>query len=787
MSGRLILAGTHSGVGKTTITVGLLVALRRRGLHVQPFKLGPDYIDPTHHTLAAGRPCRNLDTWMTPPDQVRALFCHGMANADLAIIEGVMGLFDGSGYAEETGSTAEVAKLLPAPVLLVVDASKLARSAAALALGYARFDPSLPLAGFILNRVGSDRHATGIVSAIEAVTELPVLGALPRQESLHIPERPLGLVPAAEPGAWQEFAAAAGDLVMGCLDLDRIVRLAEGATPLTIPCPVPHSADHTAANGRPRIAVARDEAFHFTYEENLELLQAAGATLSFFSPLRQDCLPAGTDGIVLSGGFPELHAEQLAANAGMRQALRQAHACGVPIYAECGGLMYLTEAIVDLNRREHPMVGLLPGKSIMAGRLTLGYRLARAASSSWLLSPGELLRGHEFHYSVWEGRPDNLPPAYQLLPASGSGDAWQEGACVGNLWASYVHVHFWGRPELAERFVAACRQRGSHAPSDDPATGQAPDEFVALRLADTPFSLTTATIEDSRRPLTPKNQVFPERPLSACRGSGTHLGQDPGDGTRGLLGVLDYTLGFVTALQFLTLVPPLMRRPCTDAELGRSVGFFPLVGVMLGATLAGLDHLLGLCWPSVVSTGIVLTGWAILTGGLHLDGFLDSCDGLLGGRTPEDRLRIMKDHRVGAFAVLGGVFLLLVKYSALLTLQGRFVALLLAPTLGRWSLSLAVTAFPYGRQQGLGRTMKDQAGWWDLLLATSLTAVAAGWIAGWAGLLALAAAGALTWCVARFALARLPGLTGDIYGAICELVELGILLGILAAERGGVA
>jgi cobyrinic acid a,c-diamide synthase len=398
MTARLVIAGTHSGVGKTTIAAGLMAALQRRGLTVQPFKVGPDYIDASHHTAAARRPCRNLDTWMMPPESVRSLFVHVSRDSNIAIIEGVMGVYDGARYDEETGSTAEVAKLLQAPVILVIDASKMARSAAALAVGYQRFDPDLPLAGFIINRAGSAQHGAGVSGAIEKATGLPVFGWLPREESLKFPERHLGLVPAAETSAGAAFVEAAGDVVMRHLNLDRVLALADVGW------------------------VERSEA-----------------------------------GVILSGGFPEIYAARLAANISMKQALHRAHERGLPIYAECGGLMYLTQAILDLDGREHRMVGLLPGRSVMSKRLTLGYRLARAVGSSSLFADGETVRGHEFHYSQWEGRPTDLPPAYTLLPSSGTGEGWTDGACVGNLWASYVHLNFWAKPELAERFVAACR------------------------------------------------------------------------------------------------------------------------------------------------------------------------------------------------------------------------------------------------------------------------------------------------------------------------------------------
>ncbi|MBN1991979.1 MAG: cobyrinate a,c-diamide synthase [Anaerolineae bacterium] len=452
---RLTIAGIHSGVGKTTLTAGLIAAFARRDLAVQPFKAGPDYIDPTYHTLAAGRPCRNLDTWMVPPNYVQALFAHAASLVDLAIVEGVMGLYDGFSYQDETGSTAQIAKLLDTPVVLVLDAGKMARSAGAMALGYAQFDPDLPLAGFVVNQVGSDSHGQGVAAAIEQATGRPVFGWLPRHAALEIPERHLGLVPTAEPGRWQAFIDAAAAQVERYLDLDHLLAVARQAPPLPAPnlsniLPI----EPPVAGDAPVIAVARDEAFNFTYQDNLDLLRAAGAELAFFSPLHDVGLPPAAGCIILSGGFPELYAAPLSANVELRRALRQAHARKIPIYAECGGLMYLTESITDLAGQKYPMVGLLPGHSVMTERrLTLGYRLARAANDSWLLAAGETVRGHEFHYSEWSGRPSELPPTYHLLPAAGQGEPQPEGAYFDNLWASYVHLHFWSKPELAVRFA----------------------------------------------------------------------------------------------------------------------------------------------------------------------------------------------------------------------------------------------------------------------------------------------------------------------------------------------
>ncbi len=458
MGPRLVIAGTHSGVGKTTITLGLIAALCRRGLKAQPFKCGPDYIDPTYHARAAGRPCRNLDTWMMPPECLAAFFERTTADADIGLIEGVMGVFDGLGYDGDTASTAQVAKLLHAPVVLVMDVSKQARSAAAVALGFCHFDADLPLAGFILNRVGSDNHGKGIAGAIEQATGLPVLGWLPRIEKLQVAERHLGLIPTIERGQWDELIQSAAVSVTQHLDVDRLVKIANDASTFQISLP---DRPVVVSPGQPvTIAVARDEAFGFIYEENLELLRSAGATLAFFSPMRDAELPLGSQGIILSGGFPEIFAEQLSANQSLIAAIRRAHIKKLPIYAECGGLMYLTESITDLNDVCHPMVGLLPGRSIMTKRLTLGYRLAKAGASSWLLRDGESLRGHEFHYSTWQDRPAELPPAYYLVPPTGTAtEARAEGAVLGNLNASYVHVHFWNLPEWGRRFVEACQAK----------------------------------------------------------------------------------------------------------------------------------------------------------------------------------------------------------------------------------------------------------------------------------------------------------------------------------------
>jgi cobyrinic acid a,c-diamide synthase len=475
MTRRIVIAGTHSGVGKTTIALGLIVALRRRGLVVQPYKVGPDFIDPTHHTRAAGRPCRNLDTWLMTPERMRALFVRTAADADIAVIEGVMGLHDGIGYDIDRGSTAEIAKLLDVPVLLVVDAAGAARSVGAMALGYRDLDRAVHLAGVLVNRVAGDAHAAGVASAIRQATGLPVLGTLPRDSAIAIDERHLGLVPAVvsptrqrgeSPGQMSRasdesmparevhLAEAAGDWIERHVDLDRLLEVASSAPAMEF-SPAPLIARPSYLS--PVIAVAQDEAFHFTYPENIEALVAAGAAVVPFSPLHDTELPAGVSGILLGGGFPEVHAATLAANDAMRTELKQAIGDGMPVYAECGGLMALTEAIVDRTGREFLMLGVLPGRAVMADRVTLGYRRAESVARSWLMPRGAIVHGHEFHYSRWHDRPADLPPAYRLSSATRPDESWLEGACVGNVIASYVHLHFSGAPELPERFVAACR------------------------------------------------------------------------------------------------------------------------------------------------------------------------------------------------------------------------------------------------------------------------------------------------------------------------------------------
>ena len=456
---QLVVAAPHSGSGKTTITTGLIAALVNRGLRVQPFKVGPDYIDPSYHTLAAGRVCRNLDTWMLPEGRWLDVFDRATRDADCAVIEGVMGVFDGARYDAETGSTAEVAKQLGAPVVIVMDTARMARSAGALALGLLTFDRELDVAGFIANQVGSESHGRGVASVIEAATGKPCFGWIPTEAALSLPERHLGLIPTSESGEWRAFVRAAGSAVEKYLNVGALLLAMRPAVRPRLRLGARQPVRQSGASDGPVIAVARDEAFSFLYPENLELLIEAGGHIVFFSPLRDSALPVGTRGLILSGGFPEVYAAQLSANERMRAAVRAAHQKGLPLLAECGGLMYLTEAIRDLHGTPFPMVGLLPGESVMTSRLTIAYRTAQAAGDGPVLAAGETVRGHEFHYSVWDNRPADLPPAFWLLPPAGTvAPAQPDGARLGNLWATYVHTHFLSAPSMAARFVAACRE-----------------------------------------------------------------------------------------------------------------------------------------------------------------------------------------------------------------------------------------------------------------------------------------------------------------------------------------
>lgn len=440
---RLFISAPSSGAGKTTVATGLMAALSKT-MTVQGFKVGPDYIDPTYHTLATGRPARNLDSWMMPDAALLQSFSWAAADADISIIEGVMGLFDGAG-ASERGSTSEIAKHLGAPVIVVLDARAMSRSAGAIALGMRDFDPAVNVAGVICNRVGSERHAAWVRAAVESVS-LPVLGCVPRHADIQVPERHLGLHLAAEQ---QQFIEKAGAWIQQHVDMDAVFDLARQAPPLvSVSPPIPAQPTHV------RLAVAQDDAFAFYYADNLDLLRRTGAELVPFSPVAGDDLPANVSGVYLGGGYPELHAAAIAANERLREQLRDGAAAGLPIYAECGGLMALTETLIDGDGVAHPMLGLLPGTVRMVNGFTLGYRLLTANVPSLLLEAGETACGHEFHYSVWDA-PATVRNAYMAAPSEAE-PGHPEGWAFGSVLAAYSHVHFASNPKMAERFVTRC-------------------------------------------------------------------------------------------------------------------------------------------------------------------------------------------------------------------------------------------------------------------------------------------------------------------------------------------
>ncbi|GAA1304692.1 hydrogenobyrinate a,c-diamide synthase [Planotetraspora silvatica] len=452
MSGvpRLVIAAPGSGTGKTTVATGLMAALAARGLRVSPHKVGPDYIDPGYHSLATGRPGRNLDPWLTSEDLVGPLFRHGSAGSDVAVIEGVMGLFDGvatspgepaAGRHGHFASTAHVARLLDAPVVLVVDAAGQGQSVAALVHGFASYDTRIRFGGVILNRLSSDRHEEICRGALEDAG-VPVFGAIRKAAEIETPSRHLGLIPVAERRA--EAVRTAGllaDLVAGSCDLDGLVRLARSAPASAgtswSPAEAVREGDVVAEGGGIRIAVAGGAAFTFGYAEHVELLEAAGGEVVTFDPLHDEALPEGTRGIVVPGGFPEVYASALSANVPLRE---QVAGFTGPIAAECAGLLYLGRELDGL-----PMCGVLDTTARMTARLTLGYRDAVAVRDTVLTREGERFRGHEFHRTVCD------PPERPAFRWRGGAD----GHASGGVLASYLHLHWAGSPRLAARFVAA--------------------------------------------------------------------------------------------------------------------------------------------------------------------------------------------------------------------------------------------------------------------------------------------------------------------------------------------
>jgi cobyrinic acid a,c-diamide synthase len=438
----MLIAGTASGVGKTTITLAILACLRQRGYVVQPFKGGPDFLDTTHHSRIAGRTARNLDTWMLSEVANREVLSRAAAGADAVVVEGMMGLFDGKDGVSDAGSSAEIAKMLKLPVLLVVDCAKSARSVAAVVLGFEQFDPALQLAGLILNRVASAGHYRMLEAAIQARCRTPILGWLPREAGIAIPERHLGLHAAEETASANIDTLA--DLAEKHFNVDALLKL---------DCPVDTLPTLPQAATRLRVGVARDRAFSFYYEDNLDLLREHGAEIVPFSPLADGALPTGLDALYFGGGYPELYARELSNNSSMLASIREFVRAGGPVYAECGGLLYLSQQLTTTDGNVYPLLSILPLAMEMTNRLVnFGYVTVTFTQNCLLGPAGTVVRGHSFHYSQIASSA-NLATSYRV-DFSLSGTRQQEGFTLGNVLASYIHLHFRANPTVAEHFVA---------------------------------------------------------------------------------------------------------------------------------------------------------------------------------------------------------------------------------------------------------------------------------------------------------------------------------------------
>jgi cobyrinic acid a,c-diamide synthase len=448
----IVVAGTKSGCGKTTVSLGLMAALVKRGLKVAPFKVGPDFIDPGHHSRIAGVGCRNLDGWMLSRNFNLDVFAKGMKDADIAVVEGVMGLFDGYDGKSEAGSTAQIAKWLGLPVILLVDAASMARSAAAIVMGFEHFDAELTYAGVIFNHLGSGRHLQYLKEAVQDRIEMPCLGGILRNTAIAIPERHLGLVTREDHPLAEENIDRLADLIEKSIDLDLLLNdLADVDLPGQTKERPPKRIEKMV-----RIAVARDNAFCFYYADNLDLLEQQGAELVFFSPMVDQNLPQNIDGLYLGGGYPELFAEKLSENAALRDRVKEKSADGMPIYGECGGFMYLCEELIDLNNNRYRMSGCFPFATRMFTRLkALGYREITLSRNTVIGNAGLTIRGHEFHYSELTNLSQDVATVFSITDRSGM-DKTPEGYLINHTLGSYNHLHFGSQPDVARCFVENC-------------------------------------------------------------------------------------------------------------------------------------------------------------------------------------------------------------------------------------------------------------------------------------------------------------------------------------------
>ncbi|MFC0471935.1 cobyrinate a,c-diamide synthase [Halalkalibacter kiskunsagensis] len=447
---RIVIAGTGSGVGKTTVTIGLMSALKKSGLTVQGFKCGPDYIDPSYHTAVTNRASRNLDSWMLTKDRVLDIFANGSKGADISVMEGVMGFFDGKNPETNEGSTAEISMITTSPVVLVVNCASMARSAAAIVKGFQLFADGPNIVGVIANKVGSEGHFHLVKKAIEQECHVPVIGYLKRELDIEIPERHLGLIPSIERGELDPFFDKLGELVSETVDMDKLLELSV-AEPLTL-------KENSSLFGRKketlvRIAVAKDAAFNFYYPENIEILESYGAEIVYFSPLANEGLPENVDGLYLGGGFPEEFADELACSAKAKHSIKENIENGLPTLAECGGFMYLTDSIETTEKMKYPMVGIIPGKVQMQSKLAaLGYREISGQNKNFLLE-NQIARGHEFHYSSFHPTQEDIPYAYETKGMRGTK---KEGYVTHNLVAGYTHFHFASCLAMVENWIEKC-------------------------------------------------------------------------------------------------------------------------------------------------------------------------------------------------------------------------------------------------------------------------------------------------------------------------------------------
>jgi len=453
MQPRIVISGTHSGAGKTTVTTGVLRALYNRGLKVQPFKSGPDYIDPAFHSFVAGRTSRNLDVWMLGEETTKTLFVKNTQDAEISVIEGVMGLYDGLGTEKDKGSTAHLSKVLEAPVILVVDGSGMSSSAAAIVTGYVKYDESVNIAGVILNNMHGEKHYELLKEAIERDTGVECVGYLNKNSSISLKSRHLGLVPSGEVDALSDKLNEVADMVSETVNLDKLIELANNVKPINMEV----NRVKPVSNKPVRIGVAKDRAFNFYYQDSLDLLEELGADLVYFSPVQDKTLPENISGIILGGGFPEVFGKEIEANTQMKNAIVQAIESNMPVYAECGGLMYLCESIEDLDSNTFEMCGVFPYKSKMTKRLQrFGYVHVEVEAGTPVSEAVEGFKAHEFHRSIVDH--DDKDLAYNITKARPGQEhmKWQCGHKYKNCIAAYAHVHFYSNKNLARNFVKSC-------------------------------------------------------------------------------------------------------------------------------------------------------------------------------------------------------------------------------------------------------------------------------------------------------------------------------------------